>query len=114
MVEDEEDSVYDPDDNYDMTDTEASDYESDEDAELERRTNKPIPSWAHDQALKETLEFQYGLDYPHDPDELFGEVSTCNLVEVFDVQDPHKKMTLRHRGSSGDCHQHRKSPVQGV
>jgi len=109
MVEDEEDSdeeelvaVYDPNDNYLMTDTEASDYESDEDAEFERRTNKAIPDWARSQALKDALEIQYGLDYPHDPDELFGEVSTCDLVQVFNITDQQKILKLRRRRSSGN------------
>ena len=53
-------------------------------------------------ASKQSTSKAATMDYPHDPDELFGKCSTCDLVQVFGVTDPHKKMKLRRRRSSDD------------
>ena len=90
-----------PEDNYELTDTEASDYEADSDDEYERQRSKKQPSWARSENLRNALAQQHSLDYPFDPDVLFGEVETCDLVAIFNVTDKSKQIRLRRRRSSG-------------
>lgn len=82
--------------NYEMTDSE---YDSDDDDRSE--TSKPakrIPDWARSHNLLKALERQYSPNYPIDPDELFGEVESCNLEAIFGK----KSSKYRRRNSSGD------------
>ena len=79
---------------YEMTDGE---YESDDD-DSEDRESKMIPEWARSSNLTKALEIQYSKKYAIDPDELFGEVETCNLEAIFGLKLP----KFRHRNSSGD------------
>jgi hypothetical protein len=71
-----------PEDNYAITDTEASDYESDDDY-----NSKSVPDWARTKKLQEALKQQNSSSYKYDPDVLFGKVSTCDLVAIFNVTD---------------------------
>lgn len=71
-------------DNYPMTDTEDSDYDTDDsEANAARRAAKHIPSWAKRQNLAPVLEAQNDPSFPINPDELFGSVTTCDLEAVF-------------------------------
>ena len=88
---------------YDMSDREESDSESDSDDEYERqRPKKTIPEWAQKANLHRALERQFA-DGPNrlDPDQIFGEVLTCNLEEIFDK----KKSRYQRRTSSGNWKQ---------
>lgn len=93
--------------NYEITDAEP---ESDSDeSETSRESNhkapvrKPVPDWARSHNLRMALERQYSPDYPIDPDELLGEVETCNLEAIFGK----KSSKYRRRNSSGDWTKHR-------
>lgn len=89
---------------YVMSDREEeSDSESDSDDEYERqRPKKTIPEWAQKANLHRALERQFA-DGPNrlDPDQIFGEVLTCNLEEIFDK----KKSRYQRRTSSGNWKQ---------
>ena len=82
---------------YEMTDGE---YDSDDDDEeaFSENNKKQIPDWARSKNLEKALEIQFSKDYPIDPDELFGEVETCNLEAIFGK----RSSKYRHRNSSGD------------
>lgn len=60
---------------------------------------KQIPKWAHKSNLIPALERQF-LAGPHrlDPDDIFPEVSTCDLEAIFDQ----KKKRYTKRTSSGN------------
>lgn len=89
---------------YVMSDREEeSDSESDSDDEYDRqRPKKTIPEWAQKANLHRALERQFA-DGPNrlDPDQIFGEVLTCNLEEIFDK----KKSRYQRRTSSGNWKQ---------
>jgi len=90
--------VLSPMDTYEMSDREesdSSDYDSDED----EKARKKIPKWAQKHNLIPALERQF-MDGPQrlDPDEIFPEVSTCNLELVFDQ----KKARYKKRTSSAN------------
>lgn len=76
------------------TDSDSSDYDSEDD-----KPRKKIPKWAQKQNLIPALERQF-IDGPGrgDPDEIFPEVSTCNLELVFDQ----KKARYKKRTSSAN------------
>ena len=60
-----------------------TDHEGDSDSEDERPAKK-IPSWARRDKLNDALLKQ--IKYPkHDPDEIFGQVLTCDLTAIFDL-----------------------------
>ncbi len=81
---------------YEMTDGE---YDSDDDEDDVSESNKKmIPDWARSRHLEKALEIQFSKNYPIDPDDLFGEVETCNLEAIFDK----KSLKYRTRNSSGD------------
>ena len=81
---------------YEMTDGE---YDSeDEDDDVSETNKKMIPDWARSRCLGQALEIQFSKNYPIDPDDLFGEVETCNLEAIFDK----KSLKYRTRNSSGD------------
>ena len=81
---------------YEMTDGE---YDSeDEEDDVSETNKKMIPDWARSRCLGQALEIQFSKNYPIDPDDLFGEVETCNLEAIFDK----KSLKYRTRNSSGD------------
>jgi hypothetical protein len=85
-----------PMDTYEISDKEDSDVESDSDDESQK-SKKRIPTWALRENLNPHLDKQFaegGLD----PDEIFGEVETCDLQEIFD----RKKTRYIKRTSSGN------------
>jgi len=84
-----------------------SDHDEDSDdseGERRRRATKKIPSWARGENLIPALEIQFSADYPIDPDELFYEVETCDLDDIFPER---KKERFKRRGSSGNWEQDR-------
>ena len=80
-----------PEDNYEISDTEGSSDEEDEDSdsdssESNKRKKKFVPLWAEKGQLQAALERQFGRQDGYaiiDPDELFGEVETCDLKQIF-------------------------------
>lgn len=88
-------------DTYEISDHEAgSDSESDSEDE---KPNKRIPTWALRANLVPALERQLDNDALQDPDEIFGEVQTCNLEQIFD----RRKSRYIKRTSSGNWAQDR-------
>lgn len=84
---------------YEMTDGEfESDDDDEEDEAFSDGNKKQIPDWARSKNLEKALEVQFSKNYPIDPDELFGEVETCNLEAIFGK----RSSKYRHRNSSGD------------
>jgi hypothetical protein len=78
-----------------------SDHEEDSDDSdaNHRRATKKVPSWARRENLIPALEIQHSANYPIDPDDLFGEVETCDLDAIF----PGRKLErCKRRGSSGN------------
>lgn len=88
--------VLSPLDTYEMSDHGGSS-DTDEEEERARRVGKRIPNWAHKENLKSALHRQY-TDNSVDPDELFGEVTSCNLEAIFG----RKKTKYNKRTSSGN------------
>lgn len=86
-----------PKETYEMSDRGESD--SDDSEYSDRAPKKKIPKWAQRENLRAALEKQF-LDGPGkiDPDEIFPEVSTCDLEAIFDQR---KKRYLK-RTSSGN------------
>lgn len=82
---------------YEMSDRGESD--SDDSDYEDKEPKKKIPKWAQREFLRPALERQY-LDGPHkiDPDDIFPEVSTCDLEAIFDQ----KKKRYIKRTSSGN------------
>jgi Inner centromere protein, ARK binding region len=76
---------------------EISDNEEDSDSEDERssKPQKRIPNWAQKAALGKALSFQFSAGRSvFDPDEIFGEVTTCDLEQVFQrTKHRYKKRT---------------------
>jgi hypothetical protein len=83
-------------DTYDMSDHDGSDSD-DEDEERNRRAQKRVPVWAQKENLKQSLHHQF-TKCNLDPDDFFGEVTTCNLEAVFG-----KKRTKYQRRTSSGC-----------
>ncbi len=56
-----------------------------DDEESNKKKQERIPEWAQGPKLKEALERQFGLNghTPMDPDQIFPEVQTCSLEEIF-------------------------------
>eukprot|EP00977_Amphora_coffeiformis_P009076 scaffold2062_cov166-Amphora_coffeaeformis.AAC.4 len=88
--------VLSPLDTYEMSDHGGSS-DTDEEEERSRRVGKRVPNWAHKENLKKALHHQY-TDNSVDPDDLFGEVTTCNLEAIFG----RKKTKYQKRTSSGN------------
>ncbi|GAX28875.1 hypothetical protein FisN_20Lh179 [Fistulifera solaris] len=81
---------------YEISDKEDTDSESESDDECNKNLKK-IPAWAGSQKLQEKLKKQLqpgGID----PDEIFGEVETCDLVAIFD----NPRTRFKKRTSSGN------------
>ena len=92
-----------PAESYDISDRGESDSEGGSDGEDDSKPRKPvstyadltiaqvindcccvqIPEWARSNCLREALEKQFGLNRL-DPDQIFPEVHTCDLEDVFD------------------------------
>ena len=88
------DAVLSPMSTYDISDKESdseSDYESDDDRS---HGKKQLPSWAVKERLNAALETQFESQRV-DPDELFGEVETCDLAAIFkgNMKERYKKRT---------------------
>merc|ERR1712238_517887 len=101
-IQTKEEKVLSPMDTYEISDREDSDSSEEEDSDDEDDDNKKkkrVPSWAQRNKLLPMLEKQF-LEGPGrmDPDEIFSEVSTCNLEEIFDQ----KKKRYVKRTSSGN------------
>jgi hypothetical protein len=101
-------SVLSPLDTYEMSDREQS--ESDSDSENEtRKDKKRVPTWAQKSNLIPALEKQYTAKSSQvDPDEIFGEVQTCDLQAIFDQ----KKARYQRRTSSGNWNQDRATAAE--
>lgn len=84
-------------DNYEMSDREGSDDESD--SEEENAPRKRVPDWARSVNLIPALERQFcDADLRIDPDSIFPEVQTCDLEDIFEQ----KKTRYNRRTSSGN------------
>jgi hypothetical protein len=88
--------VLSPLDTYEMSDHGGSS-DTDEEEERARRVGKKIPKWANKENLRHALQHQYTINRV-DPDELFGEVTTCNLEAIFGQ----RKSKYHKRTSSGN------------
>jgi hypothetical protein len=85
-------------DTYELSDAGESGSESD-DSEDRSHTKKPkkyIPTWAQKSHLYPKLDTQYAMCGP-DPDQIFGEVETCDLQAIFAMN----KSRYKQRSSSG-------------
>lgn len=78
-------------DTYEISDNEDTDDELDD----EERRKKRIPGWARHNRLVEAIEYQFSVGRKViDPDEIFGEVRTCDLETVFEQsKDRYKQRT---------------------
>lgn len=93
MSSDDENGGSGTDDEHDLTKEQRAAKKAAEDAK--------IPTWAKGAALTNALRRQNGCDghVAIDPDSIFDEVTTCNLVDIFG-QAGSKKGSYKHRGSS--------------
>jgi hypothetical protein len=90
-----------PMDTYEISDREGSDSD-DSDSEAENDKQKKIPAWAVRANLLKALEEQYHgqVDGKRvDPDDIFAEVQSCDLVAIFGNKKADK---YRSRNSSGN------------
>jgi len=79
-------------------DSEGEDEDEDSDDEEEdRKEKKLVPVWARPEVLQLALERQKKLD----PDEIFLDIESPNLEEIFPNYDPTKKSGRKNRKSSG-------------
>ena len=65
-----------------------------------KKKKKPPAPWARKSPLKKALKIQFGVigtEPPLNPDEIFADITTCDLEKVFDM----KKKRYQRRGSSG-------------
>lgn len=88
-----------PRETYEISDKEDSDddeYDSDE--EERKRQAKTIPAWARKEVLQPHLNNQFAPGGP-DPDQIFGEVETCDLKAIFEKS---KNVKAWKRRSSGN------------
>lgn len=70
----------------------------DEDAHRKKGPSKPVPAWASKESLEAALRKQFG-DAPNlNPDDIFGEVFTCDLEAIFQ----NRKQRYHRRTSSGN------------
>ena len=85
-----------PEDNYDISDREGSDSDSDSEDEAPR---KRVPDWARSKELIPALQAQFcDASNRIDPDTIFPEVQSCDLEDIFDQ----KKSRYSRRTSSGE------------
>ena len=93
-------------DTYELSDREQSDSDS-EDDENYGKPKKRIPEWAQKSNLVPALEDQF-IHNLHDPDQIFGEVQTCDLQAIFDQ----KKTRYKKRTSTGNWTQDRATAAE--
>ena len=80
-------------------DSSESESDSDDDGKPKKKKKPPAP-WARKSPLKKALKIQFGVigtEPPLNPDEIFADITTCDLEKVFDM----KKKRYQRRGSSG-------------
>lgn len=90
-----------PENNYEISDKEDSDDDdSDSDSSESSKHRKRVPIWAQKDQLLPELERQFShRDSSYiDPDELFGEVESCDLKDIFGSP---KKSKYQRRTSTG-------------
>jgi len=90
-----------PSQTYEISDREDSDSDDSEDEDGKRK--KELPKWVSKENLRPALHAQY-IGKTLDPDEIFGEVHTCDLEAIFGNQ---MKSKYRSRTSSGNWTQDR-------
>jgi hypothetical protein len=90
-----------PSQTYEISDREDSDSDDSEDEDGKRE--KELPKWVSKENLRPALHEQY-IGKSLDPDEIFGEVHTCDLEAIFGNQ---MKSKYRSRTSSGNWSQDR-------
>jgi Inner centromere protein, ARK binding region len=90
-----------PSQTYEISDREDSDSDDSEDEDGKRK--KELPKWVAKENLRPALHAQY-IGKTLDPDEIFGEVHTCDLEAIFGNQ---MKSKYRNRTSSGNWSQDR-------
>ena len=95
-----------PSQTYEISDRENSDSDDSEDEDGKRK--KELPQWASKENLRPALQAQY-IGKTVDPDEIFGEVHTCDLEAIFGNQ---MKSKYRSRTSSGNWSQDRVSAAE--
>ena len=95
-----------PSQTYEISDRENSDSDDSEDENGKRK--KELPQWASKENLRPALQAQY-IGKTVDPDEIFGEVHTCDLEAIFGNQ---MKSKYRSRTSSGNWSQDRVSAAE--
>ncbi|KAJ1629701.1 hypothetical protein T492DRAFT_109695 [Pavlovales sp. CCMP2436] len=85
---------------YPISEHKSSDDDEDEGEEEEEYVNpaKKIPAWAAPEALNAALQRQFTAD----PDDIFSNVETCSLVDIFAPPGKEKKERYNRRGSSGN------------
>jgi len=89
-----------PMDTYEMSDRGDSDSDDESEKEEEDIPKKKIPAWALKPNLIPALERQFLEGVGRiDPDEIFPEVSTCDLDAIFEYK---KKKRFAKRASSGN------------
>jgi Inner centromere protein, ARK binding region len=97
-----------PENNYEISDKEDSDDddESDSDSSDANKKKKRVPLWAQKDQLLPELERQFSHKHAVyvDPDELFGEVESCNLKDIFGSP---RKGKYQNRTSTGNWTQDR-------
>ena len=84
-------------DSYEISDGEV-DEDSDDEEVRERRAKKHVPSWARTKNLKVILDNQFRRTDVH-PDNIFGQVTTCDLDAIFEKQS---NKCYQSRTSTGD------------
>jgi hypothetical protein len=92
---------------YELSDADGGS-ESDSDGESFSKPKKAVPVWAMKANLLPALERQYIGEVKIDPDEIFGEVQSCDLEAIFD----NKKSRYQRRTSSGNWTQDRATAVE--
>jgi hypothetical protein len=89
-------------DNYEMSD---SGSDSDSSEASRRRATKRFPDWARRKNLIIAMEHQFSKHCQIDPDELFGEIETCDLCAIFPSSESKKR--YKRRNSSGNWAEYR-------
>jgi len=89
-----------PMDTYEISDNDGSSSSSSDDSDSsdDGKPQKKKPSWSQSENLKAALRRQIAAPDRLDPDRIFGEVTTCNLEEIFKM----KKSKYKKRASSGN------------
>lgn len=94
-------AVLSPMDTYEISDREGSDSSDSDDSDDENNQNaqqKRIPKWARSVNLNPALKKQFLSENRIDPEEIFHDVTTCDLEQIFN----RKKDRYKKRTSSGN------------